>query len=112
MEDLKPEEVDELHRELLVLNEELQLLVDSSESGSRPVDLDQPIGRLSRMDAIAQQNMVQANRRSAQMRIQRIQMALTRIANGEYGNCMVCGELIGLQRLKGQPEAPFCIACQ
>ena len=112
MEDLKPEEVDELHRELLVLNEELQLLVDSSESGSRPVDLDQPIGRLSRMNAIAQQNMVQANRRSAQMRIQRIQMALSRIANGEYGNCMVCGELIGLQRLKVQPEAPFCIACQ
>ena len=112
MEDLKPEEVDELHGELLALNEELQLLVASSESDSRPVDLDQPIGRLSRMDAIAQQKMTQANRRSAQMRIQRIQTALSRMANGEYGDCLVCGELIGFRRLKVQPEAPFCISCQ
>lgn len=112
MEDLTPQEVNELHEELLALNEELRLLVDLSRAASRPVDLDQPIGRISRMDAIAQQKMAQANRRSAQARIQRIQTALGRIANDEYGDCLVCGELIGFQRLKVQPEAPLCIVCQ
>lgn len=112
MENLTPEEIDELHSELLELNEELQLIVDVSEAGTRPVDLDEPIGRLSRMDAIAQQNINQANRRSAQIRIQRIQSAIQRIANDEYGECLSCGELVGLQRLKVQPEAPFCISCQ
>ena len=112
MENLTPEEIDGLHSELLELNEELQLILESSAADARPVDLDQPIGRLSRMDAIAQQNIIQANRRSAQIRIQRIQSAIQRIANDEYGECLSCGELVGHQRLKVQPEAPFCISCQ
>ena len=112
MKNLTPEEIDELHSELVELNEELQLIVDASEAETRPVDLDQPIGRLSRMDAIAQQNILKANRRSAQVRVQRVQSAIQRIANNEYGECLACGEMVGLQRLKVQPEAPFCIACQ
>ena len=112
MKDLTPEETEELHSELLALNEELRLQVDISEAESRPVDLDEPIGRLSRMDAIAQQNVALANRRSAKLRIERIKSAIQRIATGEYGSCLACGELIGLARLKVQPEAPFCIACQ
>ena len=112
MKDLTPEEIEELHSELLVLNEELQLQITLSEAESRPVDLDAPIGRLSRMDAIAQQNVSMANRRAAKARVERIKSAIQRIVTGEYGTCLSCGELIGLERLKVQPEAPFCIACQ
>jgi len=112
MEELTREEVDELHIDLLALNEELSLLVELGEGGSAPVDLDQPIGRISRVDAIAQQSIAKANRRSAQVRVQRIRAAIQRIAIGDYGACLICGELIGLQRLKVQPESPFCILCQ
>jgi DnaK suppressor protein len=112
MEELTAEEVDGLHVDLLALNEELSLLVELGEGESAPVDLDQPIGRISRMDAIAQQNIAKANRRSSQIRIQRIKAAIQRIAVGEYGGCLICGELIGFQRLKVQPESPFCILCQ
>lgn len=112
MEDLTLEEVEELHGKLVILNEELRLLIDLSEDETRPVDLDQPIGRLSRMDAIAQQNIDLANRRAAQVRIQRIRVALQRIADGEYGSCLSCGDPIGVRRLAAQPEAPFCILCQ
>ena len=112
MDDLSPEEIDNLHSELVSLHEELLLLIDVSEEESRPVDLDQPIGRLSRMDAIAQQKITQANRRAAQMRAQSVQSAIRRIAEGEYEDCLACGESIGLQRLKVKPEAAFCIVCQ
>jgi DnaK suppressor protein len=90
----------------------LQKLLANSSDGAQPVSLDDPIGRLSRMDAMQQQSMVQANRRTAQTRLTRIETALRRCANDDYGLCANCEEEIGYARLKAQPEAPFCIDCQ
>ena len=93
------------------LDELIVMLADSLES-SRPVGLDQPIGRLSRMDALQQQSMTQASRRAAQTRIALIDNALNKISRDDYGYCMECEEEIGLARLQAQPEAPFCLECQ
>lgn len=102
----------ELQRALLDLQRELQKQLQDSSDGAMPVSLDQPIGRLSRMDAMQQQSMVQANRRTAQARLTRIEAALRRCQSEEYGLCVECEEEIGYARLKAQPEAPFCIGCQ
>ena len=102
----------ELHHALLELRAELSTLIEDSSDGALPVSLDQPIGRLSRMDAMQQQRMVQANRRTAQLRLARIEAALRRHSGDGYGLCSGCEEEIGYARLKAQPEAPFCIACQ
>lgn len=112
MDDLRPEQTEELSADLASLREELRRLVEASSEGARPVDLDQPIGRLSRMDAMQQQSMVQANRRAAQRRLQQVEAAQRRFAEDEYGACLECGEAVGYARLKVQPEAPFCVACQ
>lgn len=102
----------ELREQLQSLRHELQLLLQNSSDGAQPVSLDEPIGRLSRMDAMQQQSMVQANRRTTQSRLSRIESALRRHAHDEYGLCVECEEEIGFARLKAQPEAPFCIDCQ
>lgn len=112
MKELIPQEREELHQSLSSLRDELQQLLENSNDGAQPVSLDEPIGRLSRMDAMQQQSMVQANRRTAQTRLTRIEAALRRHASGEYGLCVGCEEEIGYARLKAQPEAPFCIDCQ
>ena len=112
MEDLTPEASEELERALLALCEELRSLLEASEAGARPVDLGEPIGRISRMDAIQQQSMTQATRRAAELRHKQVEAALLRFERGEYGSCMECGEAVGFARLQVRPEAPFCIACQ
>ena len=112
MPELTRQQLEELHRALLSLRRELQQLLADSTDGARPVSLDEPIGRLSRMDAMQQQSMVQANRRTAQTRLTRVEAALRRYAHDEYGLCVECEEDIGYARLKAQPEAPFCIDCQ
>lgn len=112
MNELSQPQRTELHQALLVLRTELQQLLENSSDGAQPVSLDEPIGRLSRMDAMQQQSMVQANRRTSQNRLNRVEAALRRHANDEYGLCMECEEEIGYARLKAQPEAPFCIDCQ
>jgi DnaK suppressor protein len=112
MNELTEQQQTELHQALLDLRMELQQLLENSSDGAQPVSLDEPIGRLSRMDAMQQQSMVQANRRTAQTRLTRIEAALRRHDVDEYGLCVGCEENIGYARLKAQPETPFCIDCQ
>lgn len=77
-----------------------------------PVELDQQsVGRLSRMDAMQQQQMAQAEARRRQNDISRIDAALRRIAEGEYGWCASCGEPIAKKRLEIDPMAHLCVDC-
>jgi DnaK suppressor protein len=103
---------DDARDRLLALRDELRSMIDASAEAARPVDLDQPIGRLSRIDAIQQQNMVKASRRAAELRLQQVAAALRRLDDDEYGDCLQCGEEVGEARLEARPEAPFCIGCQ
>jgi DnaK suppressor protein len=41
-----------------------------------------------------------------------VEAALRRWAEGRYGDCQGCGEPIALERLKVQPAASRCTACQ
>lgn len=102
------------------LKEALQSLVDDlddqlrgSAEAAQPVALDQTaVGRVSRIDAIQQQKMVEASRQALRRRLQRIHSALQRFEGDEYGDCAECGEEVGYARLKARPESLFCIACQ
>lgn len=42
----------------------------------------------------------------------KIQEALQRLDNGEYGICEGCGEEIGIERLKARPVTTLCISCK
>ncbi len=44
--------------------------------------------------------------------ILKLKRALARIDNGSYGYCEVCGEPIGLERLRARPETSMCIDCK
>ena len=44
--------------------------------------------------------------------ISKIRQALARIDNGTFGICEVCGEEIGLKRLKARPVTTLCISCK
>lgn len=45
-------------------------------------------------------------------RINRISAALERLAQGEYGTCVECGESIAAARLRAMPEVQTCVRCQ
>ncbi len=42
----------------------------------------------------------------------KIESALQRIADGEFGECESCGEIIGLKRLEARPVTTLCIECK
>ena len=101
-----------LHTDLLALRVDLQSQLEDLAAGVRPVDLDEPIGRLSRMDAMQQQKMAEASQRSARMRLDRVVASLAAFTRDEYGNCLHCEEPIGYKRLRARPETALCVACQ
>ncbi len=91
---------------------ELAHLTESGAGARRPVELDQTrVGRLSRMDALQNQAMSIETERRRQVELKRIEAALERIADGEYGYCVNCGEPIAEKRLELDPTTPNCIAC-
>jgi DnaK suppressor protein len=42
----------------------------------------------------------------------KIDAALGKIESGEYGECVMCGEQIGVARLRARPVAELCIDCK
>ena len=97
---------------LLARQADLQALSEISEEARATVMLDQQaVGRLSRMDALQGQAMAQASERQRRAEIDKINAALKRLEDGDYGYCVICGEEIPGKRLAVDPAAPFCIAC-
>lgn len=91
---------------------ELEAMSEMSEEARAPVTLDQQsVGRLSRMDAMQQQQMAQAQERARKRDLVRIEMAERRLADGEYGFCSECGEAIAEKRLEIDPMAEKCVRC-
>jgi len=111
-DELTSEQIGELATSLRQLKSQLEEMIATSAEGSRPVDLDEPIGRLSRMDAMQQQKMLEANRRSAKLRLRHVHAALAAVENGDYGDCQECEEPISFRRLSAKPESRFCIECK
>ena len=107
-----PEHLDELRAALESLESELREQLAAVERGSAPVSLDEPIGRLSRMEALQQQQMAKANASAAKARLQLIARAFEAIERDEYGECRRCEEPISLRRLRARPESPLCLRCQ
>lgn len=92
--------------------QELEALQELSETDRAPVALDQQsVGRLSRMDAMQMQAMAMASERQRQSQIEKINAALRRIDENEYGYCLSCGEDIAEKRLMIDPAALTCIEC-
>jgi DnaK suppressor protein len=94
------------------LREEVQRDSELTENERKPVALDQSmVGRLSRMDALQNQAMALEAERRRGVELQRIDAALARIEEGEFGCCAACGDDIGSKRLAQDPTVPNCITC-
>ena len=99
-------------QELLARRDDVRRLADSGADSRAPVELDQTrVGRLSRMDAMQQQAMALEADRRRTIELHRIEAALKRIEDGEYGYCLQCGGEIAAKRLDLDPTAPLCINC-
>lgn len=101
-----------MRQKLLKLRTELQALAESGDESAAIVELDQAkVGRLSRMDAMQAQAMAKASSVRREQMLRKIDAALIRIDNDEYGYCKECDEPINPKRLEFDPTVVLCIDC-
>lgn len=108
---LTPDERAEIRGLLEELKTELEGRMKITEEQAQPVDLNEPIGRLSRMDAIQMQQMALAGLSREQERYVRVRRALVLVDDESFGNCESCKRPIGIDRLLFQPEILLCVRC-
>ncbi|NVE95233.1 TraR/DksA family transcriptional regulator [Altererythrobacter lutimaris] len=97
---------------LLARREALEAEASSNADSRDTVELQQDsVGRLSRMDAMQQQAMAQAQERRRTAEKARIAAALKRLDEDEWGWCVTCGEEIAEKRLRHDPSVATCVGC-
>jgi len=78
---------------------------------TRPIEPDDAIGRVSRMDAINNKSVTEAALRAAQRKLNDLQDVLRRVDSQAFGLCVNCREPIPIQRIILVPQAKVCMDC-
>lgn len=112
MEQLTASDIEHFRSRLLASQAELQAIDEIGKEAAQTVKLDQScVGRLSRMDALQAQAMSQETNRRRAIELQQIKVALRRIDEDTFGDCLRCEEPIAMGRLEADPAATLCINC-
>ena len=110
---LSQSQIDELQDLLVELKQSLESHLNQTRVDTNPVTLDQQsVGRVSRIDAIQQQQMAIAGHEQGSKQLKQVEQALHRIEAGEYSLCLACAEPVMFARLQAQPFAELCLECQ
>lgn len=97
-----------------ILREQIALLLDASRDSinhlteQRTMDTDAVDQAANESDRGFSLRLADRDRRM----LQKIQIALGRIKEGEYGMCEDCGEAVTYKRLLARPVATQCIDCK
>ena len=103
--------IEHFRKRLQDLAEEISNDLAANKDDAGIVELDTAIGRLSRMDAMQNQQMALELRRRQENQLLRIQNALKRMDEGRYGLCGKCKKPIAEERLETSPDVVMCVRC-
>ena len=76
-----------------------------------PVEPENAIGRISRMDAINNKTINDRLLRNAAEKQKKLKLALSRIGESKFGFCTLCERAIQEARLLLMPESSLCVGC-
>lgn len=77
----------------------------------KPIAPENSIGRVSRMDAINNKNVVEAALREAKNKMQQLLLMKDKITDDNFGICVKCKQAIPFGRLMIRPHSKCCVNC-
>ena len=90
---------------------ELEQRVTDLKEATKPMGLDNAVGRLSRMDYINNKTIDESNLRSSEVKLNALKRWLDIIDTKRFGKCSKCGNEINVKRLLFMPESTRCVHC-
>lgn len=88
-----------------------QSMISAVEQG-REVAADSALDAADQAVQSYQKEMLFSQGTSGHEQLALVRVALKRLDQGSYGECIHCGKTIGLKRLEALPWTPNCISCQ
>jgi DnaK suppressor protein len=85
--------------------------ISELEELTKPIAPENSIGRVSRMDAINNKSINEAALTQARIKLDKLQFALDKCSEPNFGTCRRCGNPIPMGRLILMPESLFCVGC-
>ena len=108
---MNSEEREELKKEILNEIEIQKQQVESLHKSTKPVAPDNAIGRLTRMEAIGSRAISQATLNTARAKLAKLETALGKVGDPEFGICRRCSNPIPKGRIMLIPESVVCVLC-
>lgn len=102
---------EQLEKQIIDKIKEIESSLPGLKEAAKPVDLEESIGRLSRMDAIASQAVNKKTYQMAKQKLSLLRKALEELSNDDFGLCAVCEEPIPYKRILAVPESQLCVNC-
>ncbi len=78
---------------------------------TKPVEPENAIGRISRMDAIHNKSVMEAALRKAKEKHSKLKIAISKIDEDDFGICIKCRKPIPLGRILIMPQSRTCVNC-
>ena len=78
---------------------------------TKPIAPNDAIGRVSRMDAINNKSVNEASLRQAELKLNKLRIALSKIDDDDFGICLKCKQTIPIGRILIRPESLLCVNC-
>ena len=88
-----------------------QELVEKYKELTKPIAPENAIGRVSRMDAINNKSVNEAALQKAELKLNNLHVALSRLDDADFGICIRCKQPIPLGRIFLLPQAITCVNC-
>tara|TARA_B100000989_G_scaffold107539_1_gene78804 strand:+ start:101 stop:430 length:330 start_codon:yes stop_codon:yes gene_type:complete len=100
-----------LKKAILVKIAQLETEIKEIKKLVAPIEPENAIGRISRMDAINNKTINDRLLRNAAEKLKKLKLALSRIGEPKFGFCALCEQAIQEARLMLTPESSLCISC-
>jgi DnaK suppressor protein len=108
---MKEEEAIEVKKAIEQKIADLKDLIINLKEATKPMGLDNSVGRLSRMDYINNKTIDEASLRKAENSLQALERWLSVYGTEKFGKCVKCNNAINVNRLLLMPESSRCIRC-
>lgn len=100
-----------LKKQIKQMIKNLRQEIEEMQSHAAPVTPENSIGRISRMDAINNKSVVEASLRNRTKKLSKLQLALSKIDDADFGICSHCKKTIQSKRLMLMPQSDRCVSC-
>ncbi|WP_204273726.1 TraR/DksA family transcriptional regulator [Draconibacterium mangrovi] len=91
--------------------EKTEKLIQEYKELTKPVEPENAIGRVSRMDAINNKSVTEAALRKSKDKLEKLKFALSKVDDHDFGHCIKCKKPIPLGRILIMPQARNCVNC-